>query len=580
MISFKFILGVLFLSLVGGIGVMGVVSFKNNKVSLNNAELVQHSHAVLDLTGVISSLYKDIQLESNAYFIHEDSSVVHPYRLARNEVIPRINNLRSLTRDNARQQSEVDSLQRLIVQLIQFTDSGFDAKGGFTSLELDARAMKNFRFRERIRERIAAIKSEEENVLLQRETAYRLSIKAFNNAFFLLIGGIGVLLATTFFSIRYNFNKRIRAQEEQKRANELFSKIFYESPVGIVISNLASGKIIDCNNSYTELLHYKKFEVIGKTAVELGIVSDEAQRNDMIKNVRENGIVRDVEIQLIRQKSGPIWVSKSMQTIWINNEECLLSAVLDMTSHREAEERIKQALHAEIELNKLKSNFVTLASHEFRTPLTTILSSAFLIDNYALGENKEKISRHISRIKASVNLLISILDEFLSLTKIEEGRIEPKLELINIRERIENLCGSLRAFARPGQTIVYKHTGDEQIYSDPVLLENIVNNLVSNALKYSGENSEIVVSTNVNANVHLCVCDQGIGISKDDQKHLFERFFRASNTGNIQGTGLGLHIMKYYVDMLKGSIEVHSEPGKGSRFNVTFEQLHPVETDH
>jgi signal transduction histidine kinase len=109
------------------------------------------------------------------------------------------------------------------------------------------------------------------------------------------------------------------------------------------------------------------------------------------------------------------------------------------------------------------------------------------------------------------------------------------------------------------------------------LLGNIVNNLVSNAIKYSHENGQILVSSEVNANVHLSVKDDGIGISKEDQLHLFERFFRASNAGDIQGTGLGLHIMKHYVDKLKGSIEVQSEPGKGSEFKVIFEQPNPGE---
>jgi PAS domain S-box-containing protein len=400
-----------------------------------------------------------------------------------------------------------------------------------------------------------------------------MSIAAFNNTFLLLLSGIAVLLAATFFSIRYNFNKRVRAQEEQKKASELFSKIFYESPMAIVISKLDSGEIIDCNNSYTELFGYSKSELIGKSAVQLGIIGSEAQQLAIVREARNNGIVRDIEVQLKPKNSGSIWVSQSMQATVIDNEVCLLSAILDMTSHKEAEEKIKQALATEIDLNKLKSNFVTLASHEFRTPLTTILSSAFLVDNYASDENKSKISKHVSRIKASVNLLISILDEFLSLTKIEEGKIEPRLEKINLREMIEAHCNDLRGFAKTGQEIICEHAGKEMVCSDPVLIGNILNNLISNAIKYSGESGQILVSTKVDSQIHLSVKDFGIGISMQDQQHLFERFFRASNTGNIQGTGLGLHIMKHYVDILHGSIDVESEPGKGSKFTVTLE--HP-----
>lgn len=571
MISFKLILGILFLSLVTAITVLGIISYQNNKVSLENAELVRHTHEVLDQTAEISSLFKDLQLESNAYFVQEDSSVLGPYAIAREKILPGLNRLNVLTNGNLNQSGRIDSLQYLITALIKFTDTGIVRKKTDAVNDVLTRVMTNFELRQRIRKNIDSIMLEERQLLALGEEAYQRSTDAFAKTFLLLVTGIAILLLVTFLSIRYNFNKRIRAQEEERRANELFAKIFYESPMGIVITKAETGEIIDCNNTYTELIRYSKSELIGKTGMELGII-DSMSRNEM---VQKNRAVRDLEIQLQPKSAAPIWVSVSMQSIVINNQECLLTAVLDMTVHKEAEQKIKQALAAEIELNKLKSNFVTLASHEFRTPLTTILSSTFLVDNYSLGENKEKIARHISRIKASVNLLISILDEFLSLTKIEEGRIEPKLELINIRERIESLCGNFKTLARPGQKIVYKHTGEEQIYSDPVLLGNILNNLVSNAIKYSGENSEIVISSNVNAKVHLSVRDFGIGISREDQKHLFERFFRASNTGNIQGTGLGLHIMKHYVDLLKGSIDVHSEPGKGSQFDVMFEQRSP-----
>jgi signal transduction histidine kinase len=172
-----------------------------------------------------------------------------------------------------------------------------------------------------------------------------------------------------------------------------------------------------------------------------------------------------------------------------------------------------------------------------------------------------------------------MLDDFLSVTKIEERTIKAKIEKINLRETIEGQCASLKMFTKPGQEIIFTHTGEEQIYSDPVLLKSIVNNLVSNAIKYSGDNDKILVASSVNSKVQLSVTDFGIGMSPEDQSHLFERFFRAGSTGAIQGTGLGLHIMKNYVDILHGSIKVKSELGKGSQFEVTFQRLDPDQTD-
>lgn len=580
MVSFKLILGTLFILLVAAITVLGIVSYQNSRLSEETAQLVKNTHDVLETTDEISSLYKDIQLESNAFFISQDPANLRSYRTATKVIFPLILTLKKLTSDNRSQQRKVDALQVVVQDLATFADSAWNTKyTDRSAAQIIDCINTNNRFRQKIREVITQIKTEEKRLLVNREEANRRSVNAFNKTFIWLIGCIAVLLPTTFFSIRYNFNKRIKIQEELKNANELFVKLFYESPIGIVISRLETGEIVDCNKAYCELIHYSKSELIGKTAVQLNILSSVSQHNEIVSGAKNNGTARDIEVQLKPRDGQPVWVSISMQSIQIRDEHCLLSAILDMTAHKEAEEKIRQALNSEIELNKLKSNFVSLASHEFRTPLTAILSSAFLLNNYVSGENKEKVGKHLMRIKSSVNLLTSILDEFLSLTKIEEGKVEPKKEKINLKETIETVCRNFNGLAKPGQRIVYEHTGEEEIYSDPVLLGNIVNNLLSNAVKYSGDNDEILVSSVVNSRIHLSVKDQGIGISKEDQAHLFERFFRASNIGNIQGTGLGLHIMKHYLDMLHGSIEVSSEPEKGSEFIVTFDHLQPPYDD-
>jgi PAS domain S-box-containing protein len=577
MVTFKVILGALFALLVSSIIIWGVVSYQNNKASIETAAWVRQTHEVIEQTNEISSLFKDIQLESNTFFISSDSSALIPYRNSRDALVPSIEKLRRLTQDNPDHGPRVDSLLFYVKGLIAFTNSQNNDNGTYTTEQINERVRRHYEIRQHIREAIESIKNGEESLLANREIAYKTSITAFNRTFFLLIIGIGILLTTTFFLIRYNFNNRIKAEEDQRKATELFTKLFYESPIGIVISRIATGEIIDCNPSYTELMGFTKAEMLGKTAVELGIIKTTAERDELVKGARTKGVNKDIEVELKRKDNSKIWVSLSMQSILIDDENCLLSALVDMTAHKEAEEKIKNALTTEKELNRLKSNFVTLASHEFRTPLTSILSSSALMENYVDGENRSKVSKHVARIKSSVNLLTSILDEFLSLTKIEEGKVEPKAERLNLKETLEGLCNNFRAIARPGQKIVYQHSGDEEIYSDPVLLGNIVNNLVSNAIKYSHDSGEILVSSEVNAMVYLSVKDDGIGISKEDQTHLFERFYRASNAADIQGTGLGLHIMKHYVDKLNGTIEVNSEQGKGSEFKITFERSNSVD---
>jgi PAS domain S-box-containing protein len=236
-----------------------------------------------------------------------------------------------------------------------------------------------------------------------------------------------------------------------------------------------------------------------------------------------------------------------------------------------SKDELTKALSKEKELSDLKSRFVSMASHEFRTPLSTILSSASLVAKYVEAEEQEKRNKHIHRIKSSVNNLTNLLNEFLSIGKIEDGKISANNMDFNIRDMIASLCSEMEGITRINQQIVHTHTGDEIIFSDPALLRNVVTNLLSNAIKFSAEGGIIEVSSNVSKDrVVLTVKDNGMGISNEDQEHLFERFFRGTNVTNIQGTGLGLHIVAKYIEIMDGKIEFKSELEKGTTFIITL----------
>jgi len=218
-----------------------------------------------------------------------------------------------------------------------------------------------------------------------------------------------------------------------------------------------------------------------------------------------------------------------------------------------------------------------MASHEFRTPLSTILSSASLVAKYVEADEQEKRNKHIHRIKSSVNNLTNLLNEFLSIGKIEDGKISANNLDFNIKEMIASLCNEIEGIARLNQQIIYTHEGNEVIFSDPVLLRNVVTNLLSNAIKFSPEGSIIEVGSHVlKDRLVLTVKDNGLGISAEDQEHLFERFFRGTNVTNIQGTGLGLHIVSKYIEIMDGKIEFESELEKGTKFIIT---LYRITTD-
>jgi PAS domain S-box-containing protein len=234
-------------------------------------------------------------------------------------------------------------------------------------------------------------------------------------------------------------------------------------------------------------------------------------------------------------------------------------------------DELTKALSKEKELGDLKSRFVSMASHEFRTPLSTILSSASLLAKYKESTEQEKRDKHIDRIKSSVNNLTDILNEFLSIGKIEDGKIVTRYSRFNVRDFIANICTEIRGIAKKNQQFRYRHTGDELIELDDSLLRNIIFNLLSNAIKFTSDDGIVEVSSVVEKEIFtISVKDNGIGISAEDQQHLFERFFRASNVTNIQGTGLGLHIVAKYAELMNGNISFESELEKGTCFTISF----------
>jgi len=247
--------------------------------------------------------------------------------------------------------------------------------------------------------------------------------------------------------------------------------------------------------------------------------------------------------------------------------------IRNITRLKEAEEGFRVALEKEKELGELKSRFVSMASHEFRTPLSTILTSAYLLSKYITTEEQPKRDKHLERVISSVNTLTDILNDFLSLGKMEEGKIFARPVSFNVRELITGIVNEMAPIEKKGQTIQYEHTGGEVVMLDKGLLKQIVLNLLSNAIKFSSDETQIQIKTVHHADtVELTVKDYGMGISKGDQKHLFERFFRGANAMNIQGTGLGLHIVARYAELMNGNVACKSELEKGSEFIVTLKQ--------
>ncbi len=234
----------------------------------------------------------------------------------------------------------------------------------------------------------------------------------------------------------------------------------------------------------------------------------------------------------------------------------------------EAESDAKSALKKEQELNELKTKFLSLVSHEFKTPLSGILTSAMLLSKYKLTEQQNKRDKHIRTITDEVHYLNNILNDFLSVEKLEKGKINYKFNEFKLSKVINEVVYNANVLLKEGQLIKYpKDIDDISLCQDEKILELNLSNLINNAIKYSPENSIIDIDVSQDdLMTTFKIKDEGIGIPEHDQKNIFERYFRAENALHTQGTGIGLNIVKGHLENLNGSITFFSIENKGSTF--------------
>ncbi len=379
--------------------------------------------------------------------------------------------------------------------------------------------------------------------------------------------------------------------ENLKKSEERFSMIFNSSAAAQSITDFATGKIIDVNESYVELLGYERKELLGKTINEIGIYdyAPPGERSKVLKMIRKKRRVQQYEI-IFRKKSGaPLNVLFSAEQIDLQGDNLIITSLLDITEKKKAQEELKQlndlleekvrsktleltnSLEREKAINDVKSQFVSMASHEFRTPLATILSSLALLEKYAGDECGDKMVKHFTRIRNSVDNLTEILNDFLSFEKMEKGKTVTINHVFDMKDMITRFIEEYRPNLKAGQSINYLHHGDTELFQDRNIIINSLTNLLSNASKYSGNNAAIdIISFVKDGTAGIKVKDRGMGIPDKDKENIFTLFFRANNAEAIQGTGLGLIIVKKYMELLGGNISFESKENEGSVFALNF----------
>ncbi len=391
--------------------------------------------------------------------------------------------------------------------------------------------------------------------------------------------------------------KRLEEQikETEKTKAELVKVTQYQKAVlissgAMIIATDQDGIITLFNKAAEDSLGYKADEVIGKFTPTLFHDSEETKKIALkYSEELEKEITPGFEVYVAKsrkslpnknewtyvKKNGTRFpVSLSITSFRNRKNEItgFLGVAVDISETKKTEEELKKALAREIELNEMKSRFVSIASHEFRTPLSTVLSSTYLLQKYMQTDEQPKREKHISRIVSSVSLLTDMLDELLNVGKIEEGKVSPKYSHLPIKEHIERVIEEIKGILKKGQLISYNHFVPDEARLDSGMLTHIVINLLSNAIKFSPEETSISIESKISGKLcELRVKDHGIGISKEDQQHLFERFYRSRHAADVQGTGLGLYIVQKYTELMNGKVECRSELGKGTEFLIKIE---------
>lgn len=391
----------------------------------------------------------------------------------------------------------------------------------------------------------------------------------------------------------------------------LVEALFKHASLGILITDL-DGNILVTNPFILALFGYQADELSGKP-VEL-LIPERARtrhikhRQHFHTHMQNRPMGTGMDLFALRKSGSEFPVEVSLCHYTNNNTTFVIAFINDITIRKQNEQEIlnlyeqlekkveertlqlnnalkeiekksreiASALEKEKALNELKSRFLSIASHEFRTPLSTILSSAYLLKQYRNTDEQINRERHIEKITASVTSLTEILNDFLSVGKIEAGKILVKRTTFDASEFLRTLVEQVKPMLKKGQTISSFHSGNSTIFTDVTLLKHILLNLLTNATKFSPEDSEIVVAGHITKEkATFSVCDTGIGIPKEDQPYLFSRFFRAGNAAHIQGTGLGLNIVAEYTALINGSIVCESEQNKGTTMTLTLPLMTP-----
>ncbi len=368
----------------------------------------------------------------------------------------------------------------------------------------------------------------------------------------------------------------LRESEARLRESEArFSTAFHTSPVLITMSTLKDARFVEANDAFVQWIGVDRNQIFGRTSQDLQMWLDEGERLNFIEQLQKKQAVRDIECRLRSQRGTYHTMLVSAEIIEIGGEPHMLVFGLDITQRKQAEAEMLKTLAREKELGQLRSNFVSMVSHEFRTPLGIIQSSAEILEDYLDQLEPAERKDHLRSIHKNTRRMSSLMEEVLLIGSIEAGRMEFKPARMEPKVILRRLVDEVLSATdrRCPIELTLKSLPDEA-QGDVRLLRHIFTNLLTNAVKYSERNAPVHFEVACHGTeIMATIRDRGIGIPKADQEWLFDAFHRGSNVGDRPGTGLGLVIVKRCVDLHGGRIKIESNPGEGTTVTVHLPRL-------
>jgi PAS domain S-box-containing protein len=367
-----------------------------------------------------------------------------------------------------------------------------------------------------------------------------------------------------------DITERKRAQYALAESEARFSAAFQASPAFLGILRISDEKYVLANDAYLNWLGYTREEVLGRTCIELGLWENPSERDLILDDMRLLSSIRQRECRWKNRRGELFTVLLSAETIKLNDTPHMLSMAMDITQRKRAEEELLKTLETEKELSQLKTNFVSMVSHEFRTPLGIIQSSAELLRGFYERMQPDEREEHLESIGRNIRRMAGMMEGVLVLSRLESGKLEYQPRTIDLTGFCRRVVDEVHSATNRRCLIeLALNALPCEAQADEGLLGHIFTNLLSNAVKYSAPGKKVYFTVERCGHDAVCtVRDQGIGISEIDQQQLFKAFHRGGNVGSRPGTGLGLLLVKRCADLHCGNVHVNSTIGEGTTVTV------------